>query len=99
MQYTGLKDKNGKEIYEGCVCRVKDGKFDSIGEVKRMRGGAFFIDHKDHSGKYLHQIHCEVCETDCYKSLLEAFEGWELEIIGNIYENPELLEANNEKKA
>jgi uncharacterized phage protein (TIGR01671 family) len=67
MQYTGLKDKNGKEIYEGDVVN-----FEGITnyEIKFIRGG-FAVDFKD-GHRYLGQFANP-------------------EIIGNIYENPELL--------
>ena len=76
MQYTGLKDKNGKEIYEGDV----------------VNGAQF-------NGSYAYG---KVCFwTGCWNvEPLPNIEGmadlydslYYLEIIGNIYENPELLE-------
>ncbi|MFJ5564808.1 YopX family protein [Lysinibacillus xylanilyticus] len=76
MQFTGLKDKNGKEIYEGdVVIREMISGFsineDFIGEVK-MNECRWWIDNGQ-----------------------DAIPLWdevdELKIIGNIYENPELL--------
>lgn len=65
MQYTGLKDKNEKEIYEGDV--VKCDTFDRMnGEVE---WDAFF-----------------------YWKIELSLDDGDLEIIGNIYENPELCE-------
>jgi hypothetical protein len=62
MQYTGLKDCNGKEIYEGDICRSDDIE----APIKYLLGAFWF-------GAVL------------------LLEPKEIEIIGNIYENPELL--------
>lgn len=71
MQYTGLKDKNGKEIYEGDI--LDDNK---PWVVKSSTNGAWMLDYANGSGeKYLYPI------------------MQHLEIIGNIYENPELLKS------
>ena len=87
LQYTGLKDKNGMEIYEGDVIRVKhdDGRYD-IGNIVYGSKGAFCL-HLPNVGtgiktpllNYIHGI---------------MFAEFDFEVIGNIYEHPELLEAN-----
>ena len=76
MQSTGLKDKNGKEIFEGDIIKMaKDVYSDpTYYEVIRHRGGAYRLESNQHG--------CELWlrHTNC-------------EVIGNIYENPELLEV------
>ena len=69
MQYTGLKDRNDKEIYEGDIVRYFK---DELGVVKFV-AGSFIIDG-----------------NTCYESFLEL--GGKIAIVGNIYENPDLLE-------
>ena len=78
LQYTGLKDKNGKEIYEGDIVRFhyKTGVYKIGTVVWNDLFGSWDIDCQDFvSYKSLGQ----------YKSVSE--------VIGNIYENPELLEG------
>ncbi len=90
MQYTGLKDKNGKEIYEGDV--VKYFSYHDYGQSGRMEGpyGPAEVKWIDKSAAFYPMSNwTEYCEqlTHC-------------EVIGNIYENPELLahqEAANDK--
>ncbi len=76
MQYTGLKDKNGKEIYEGDIVRVDD---KIIGQVfwNRFSCGFRYADKPE-----------ELIENTSY---LTPWGQSLYEIIGNIYENPEVL--------
>lgn len=75
MQSTGLKDKNGKGIFEGDIVKMAKDVYSepTYYEVVRHRGGAYRLESKQHG--------CELWlrHTDC-------------EVVGNIYENPELLE-------
>lgn len=80
MQYTGLKDKNGKEIYEGDVVKCQQGCNHEIRYVDDI-GGEF--------GGGLPGFCLEGLRRNCGKGY--AWTGEE-EVIGNIYENPELIE-------
>lgn len=74
MQYTGLKDRNGKEIYEGDIVKWVDNDFEErMDKITWENGGLCVCNSSYTVGHYLTEEH-------------------EFEVIGSIYENPELLE-------
>ena len=87
MQFTGLYDRNGREIYEGDIVKTTDGIEESIHEIK----------------------YCIDCEYPAFELVPTPDVGCnalqhaicsgdeEIEVIGNIYESPELLEGGGDK--
>lgn len=68
-QYTGLKDKNGKKIFEGDIIK---NWFDEIGIVKYEQKRAAFV-------------------VNNWKNVYILWTNNDIEVIGNIFENPELI--------
>ena len=76
MQYTGLTDKKGKEIYEGDVVKSQDDEGD-------------YATYKD-------VIQVVEFDTGSFYPVSEKYSKY-FEVIGNIYENPALLDILKEK--
>ena len=86
MQYTGLHDKNEKEIYEGDIVLYEDW------EMAYEGGG---------NDSFINKGIVEYCEDNCCYNVTERQtvditdvlykDNEDLEVIGNIYEDPELL--------
>lgn len=82
MQYTGLKDKNGKEIYEGDVVVGEKGNYQCrVQGVVKYGGLAFaYVGKTDEGENWFDTITSPTWTTDS-----------RIKVIGNIHENPELL--------
>lgn len=88
MQYTGLKDKNGKEIYEGDVVKYYPAG-DKIGKVAAVEWGEFEDCCVEGETWILSDKPWQ--PTIWHYANYENSNEREIEIIGNIYENPELI--------
>ncbi|WP_225261089.1 YopX family protein, partial [Streptococcus pneumoniae] len=104
MQSTGLFDRNGKEIFEGDILKFNDewneychegyvdGSVEGVNYVEVVRSEICFEFGKT---KYPDSSLFILMEDEQlnFKDFIKS-EDFEFEIIGNIYENPELLEVN-----
>ena len=90
MQYTGIKDENGKEIYEGDIIEFSYdmfvGDFDTFVAKGKIvfEEGAFYVEVFENE---------RTTEDEAY--LLYSINLDTIEVIGNIYENKELLNETN----
>ena len=97
MQFTGLLDKNGKEIYEGDIVRIFHRKWylnaPTEWKVFKLKSGkeqlgAVYFDENDYRYR-----------AKCLENFSPVFDNCgehgtrHFEVIGNIYENPELLKS------
>ena len=80
MQSTGLKDKNGKEIFEGDVVKYEVGRNTVTEEVAY---------DKNFAGFGVRDADTDIIFT--FLQLADVVDLISLEVVGNIYENPELL--------
>ncbi|OFI49547.1 hypothetical protein BG261_02920 [Floricoccus tropicus] len=74
MQYTGLKDKNGIEIYEKDILKISDYPYDEF------YNDTFVVNWKEDNATYV-----------LGENILLSKFAYYSEVIGNIYENKELL--------
>lgn len=79
-QYTGLKDKNGKEIWEGDIVKGHTNWADDNGNVE--------VDDEWQTS----EVKCVLDEFEGYKFSAAFLNLDAVEVIGNIHENPELLQ-------
>lgn len=92
MQFTGLLDKRGKEIYEGDIVRYKDDW--GIEEMEDWESAKYITDEI-----FFDENRAQFYPKGLFNNGYWPIPQQELEVIGNIYENPELLtEGEREEK-
>lgn len=79
-RYTGLKDKNGNRIWENDICDRKE----PYPEIVKMHNGDWTLDYSYSCGKDYGYCYCNLG--------FYAVERKEVEVIGNIFDNPELID-------
>lgn len=87
LQYTGLKDRDGIEVYEGDVLKVYElSRYDSEYREVEYTSPVEYVDYGF--------LVTEPCKTQvplaCF-GFKDSDPLFEIKVIGNIYENPELL--------
>jgi len=82
MQYTGLKDVSGKEIYEGDVVK------NDYGDLHEIKFGELLLDTMDNVGQHIGFYGKPLGQNPTCECV--GIGDWK-EIIGNVYEHPELL--------
>lgn len=89
-QHTGLKDCNGKEIYESDICRAKRIVF----HKGKMVPGIYTIYWRDDRWHLKDQNGNDYECGDYYQS--DEISWQDVEVIGNLYDNPELTNKSEE---
>lgn len=79
-QYTGLTDKNGKKIFEGDICN-----FSNCSDIDNYGVVVYDADETEFGIDY----------GSTYLGLGRHYHSRDIEVIGNIYDNPELLGGEN----
>lgn len=85
MQFTGLKDKNGREIYEGDILSSK--------HDKKLPDGGYICGTYGHHPENAEDVEWDGCGWRLSRMRLDdrLHMNKDLEVIGNIWESPELL--------
>jgi uncharacterized phage protein (TIGR01671 family) len=84
MQYTGLKDKNGREVFEGDILSVIEVSETRINEYQSQ------VEYIE-SGFLVTESNGTQVPLACFYNPENSYPLSEIEVVGNIYENPDLV--------
>jgi len=109
MQFTGMLDQSGKEIYEGDIVKIANIKVWSEDFIKPMKGTSGVVKWINEGGEYWMDLIWDKNKKEASREFLrlvgdewnqemDEIESNNLLVIGNIYANPELVAEQKTKK-
>lgn len=99
-QFTGLKDKKGTDIYESDLCLING----VIYRIEYIQDFMTFCPFRQHEWEWFKEgnNHFKYCYESSHLiegtiHFLSQLESYEIEVIGNIHDNPELLQGKGDE--
>jgi uncharacterized phage protein (TIGR01671 family) len=93
MQSTGLTDKNGVEVFEGDILRLEGQYYEDTNPIFRVDGPTDYLDAEGWADTTHYGYRVTRLDSDrhSHRTLPDALSDLKMIVVGNIYENPELV--------